>query len=180
MTNDVDTPAPVLKRKDEVPPAVRALCEKVHAVSKAVPVLVFVPNGDRSRLYPVVIIGESAAARARDVDAWLDGQSLDPPSDALRLQYDLRLEAIHEAADYLPVIAFLPGEGGMHPVSLVPEDVDPGMRDCYLAVRQARQDGVGRTPIDVPPQSRRRPIAPSGANEADSPRIGPTGENTHE
>ena len=156
--------SPVLTRKHAVPPELRRLCEKVHAVAKTLPVLVFVPNADRSRLYPVVVIGDSAEARARQVDAWLEDGRLDPPSEALRLQYDLRLEAIHEAADYLPVIAFLPGEGGLHPVNLVPESVPPPLRPCYLAVQRAQQGAVGREPLVVEPERRETRERPATEN----------------
>jgi len=140
---------PKLTSKDEVPPAVQALCDRVHAVADALPTLVFIPNANHTMLYPVVVVRENAQAFAKQINAFLLGQQLPPARDVLRQKHDLTLEAIHAASDYLPTIVFLPSVDGLHPVNLVSEDVADHLKPCYQAVQRAQKTAIGVQPIRV-------------------------------
>ena len=140
---------PPLTTKEQLPEGVRELCERIDRVAERLPVLVFVPDADHARLYPLVVVREKATEHVRLIDAWLEGERLEPPSDALRGRHELPLEAIHAAADYLPTIVFLPERDRLHPVNLVPESVPERLRPCYVAVQRAQRTAIGKAPLDV-------------------------------
>ena len=140
---------PTVVSKDEVPATVKDLCERVHSVSEGLSCLIFLPNADYSRLYPMVIMQDSKHAEAAKINAYLNGEKLTPPPSTLREKHELTLEAIHAAADYLPVIVFLPAVDALHPVNLVPETVVDPLKPCYKAVQQAQNEIIGTQPISV-------------------------------
>jgi len=139
-----------LTPKTNIPSEVQALCEKINTVADGLPVLLFLPNADHTMLYPLVVLRDGAQSHARLVDAYLEGQRMDPPSDAIRRQQDLTLEAIHAAADYLPTVVFLPAGDTLHPVNLVSETVPEKLQPCYVAVQRAQQTAIGKQPLKVP------------------------------
>lgn len=143
--------SPTLTSNDLLPPEIRTLCKQIRSVSDGLPVLTFVPNHDHSRLYQLVVVGEGeeAARHARAIKAWLEGQRIEPPVDALRQAHDLSLEAIHAAADYLPTIVFIPDGDRVRPVNLVPETVPAKLKPCYVAIQKASKRAIGLEPIDV-------------------------------
>lgn len=147
--NQQSDQTPALKKTGEIPPEVRKLCERVDQVAEGLPVLLFIPNADHSRLFPLVLVRDNASHHAQLIDAYLEGERLMPPTDAMRRQQDLLLEAIHAAADYLPTIVFLPAGKRLHPVNLVPETVPSALQPCYRAVQQAQKSVIGKQPIDV-------------------------------
>lgn len=140
---------PKLTSKDNVPPAVKELCEKVHAVSEGLPALIFVPNADHSRLYPVAVVQDNATDTASQINGYLMGNKLAPPPNALREKHDLIMEAIHAAADYLPTIVFLQENNQLHPVNLVSEVVAEHLKPCYHALQSAQKTAIGTQPIEV-------------------------------
>lgn len=141
---------PPMTSGDGIPPEVRELCERVNQVSDGLPILLFIPNADHSRLFPLVLMKEGASEQASLVESYLHGERMDPPSEAMQRQQELTLEAIHAAADYLPVIVFLPAGKKLHPINLVPESVPSALQPCYVAVQQAQKSTIGNQPIDVP------------------------------
>jgi len=143
------TEQPTLSTKDEVPPVVKDLCEKVHNVADGLPCLIFIPNADHSRLYPVVVVAHNATTYAAQINAYLLGEKLSQAPATLREKHDLTLEAIHAAADYLPAIVFLPQKQRLHPVNLVSEIVADHLKPCYNAVQLAQKKVIGTQPIVV-------------------------------
>lgn len=141
--------SPAITKTDDIPPEVRKLCERVNQVREGLPVLLFIPNADHSRLFPLVLIRDDAGEQVQLIDAYLEGERMEPPSAAMRRQQDLPLEAIHAAADYLPTIVFLPAGKKLHPINLVPETVPTSLQPCYLAVQNAQKSVIGKHPIDV-------------------------------
>jgi len=140
---------PTLTSKEEIPPAIQKLCEKVNSISDGLPSLIFVPNANHSRLYPVVIISSKETSYTPKINAYLLGERLPPPSTELRQRHDLTLEAIHAAADYLPAIVFLPEKKQLHPVNLVSTVVADHLKPCYEAIQQAQKTAIGTQPIVV-------------------------------
>ena len=148
MQQRTDQPT-VLTQTDDIPPEVRKLCERVNQVADGLPVLLFIPNADHSRLFPLVLIRDDATDKAQLIDAYLNGTRMEPPSAAMKRQQDLPLEAIHAAADYLPAVVFLPAGKKLHPINLVPETVPGSLQPCYKAVQEAQKSVIGKQPIDV-------------------------------
>ncbi|MBX2885180.1 MAG: hypothetical protein KTR32_34805 [Granulosicoccus sp.] len=140
---------PTLTPQTDIPAEVRDLCTRVNQVAEGLPVLLFLPNQDYSRLYPLVVIRDDASEYAGLVDAYLEGERMDPPTKAMKRQQELPLEAIHAAADYLPAIVFLPAGKKLHPINLVPESVPAQLQPCYLALQHAQKNTIGKQPIDV-------------------------------
>jgi hypothetical protein len=140
---------PTLTPQADVPPEVRDLCTRVNQVAEGLPVLIYLPNQDYSRIYPLVVIRDDNREYARLVDAYLNGERMQPPTKAMKRQQELPLEAIHAAADYLPAIVFLPAGKKLHPINLVPETVPEQLQPCYLALQQAQKTTIGKAPIDV-------------------------------
>ena len=148
MQQQTDKP-PVLTQTDDIPSEVRKLCQRVNQVAEGLPVLLFIPNADHSRLFPLVLLPEDASEKAQLIDAYLNGKRLEPPSTAMKRQQDLPLEAIHAAADYLPAVVFLPAGKKLHPINLVPETVPDDLQPCYIAVQEVQKSAIGKNPIDV-------------------------------
>ena len=141
---------PALIRGDGIPSEVRSLCECVHQVAEGLPVLLFIPDADHTRLHPLVLIRDDASEHARLVDSYLNGERMDPPSAAMQRQQELTLEAIHAASHYLPTIVFLPAGKKLHPINLVPDIVPDALQACYIALQQAQKSTIGNQPINVP------------------------------
>lgn len=141
--------SPLLTPTDNIPPPVRKLCERVNQVAEGLPVLLFIPDTNHARLFPLVLIRDDANEHAKLVDSYLDGERMAPPSEAMQRQQDLPLEAIHAAADYLPTIVFLPAGKKLHPINLVPEIVPEPLQACYKAVQLAQKTAIGKKPIEI-------------------------------
>jgi len=143
-------PTPSLSSSYGLTPDLRNLCESINKVADGLPVLLFIPSSDHSRLFPLVVVRDDATEHARLIEAFLEGERMNPPSEAMQRQQDLLLEAIHAAADYLPAIVFLPAGKTLHPINLVPEVVPASLQPCYVAVQHAQKSAIGKGPITVP------------------------------
>lgn len=140
---------PEFSSTDEVPPAIKEVCEKVNAVSDGLPCLIFIPNASYSKLYPIVVVRSNDKASASQINAYLQGEKLPSPSQQCKIKHDQIMEAIHAAADYLPTIVFIPEKKQLRPVNLISATVDQPLKACYETVQNAQKTAIGNQPLRV-------------------------------